>query len=117
MERGDLMKNITVFTSKTCQYCPRAKSYLTEKGYPFIEKDISDPSVRQELMKMGARGVPTFLIGDDMVVGFDPDKIEQLIDFVIVSCPNCKSKLRLPKNEKNIIVSCPKCNNEFKVIT
>ena len=111
------MKNITVFTSKTCPHCPRAKSYLREKGYPFIEKDIADQLVRSELMRMGIRGVPAFLIGEDIVVGFDPSKIEELVDFVIISCPKCKTKLRLSKYKKDIIVTCPKCKNQFKIIT
>ncbi|MBS4536552.1 hypothetical protein GOQ29_13085 [Clostridium sp. D2Q-14] len=28
-------------------------------------------------------------------------------------CPNCKVKLRLPKNKGKIKIKCPKCNTEF----
>lgn len=35
--------------------------------------------------------------------------------FTIIECPNnqCKSKLRIPKIEKNLRITCPKCGIEF----
>lgn len=36
---------------------------------------------------------------------------------VIVSCPKCSQKLRLPKKKGNIIVTCIKCGAEFKIKT
>ena len=68
-------------------------------------------------MRRGIRGVPAFLIGDEVVVGFDPDRIEQLIDFVIVDCPDCDASLRLPKGKGKLAVTCPKCKTEFKTTT
>lgn len=29
-------------------------------------------------------------------------------------CPDCQSKLRLPKGKGRIIITCPKCNNKFE---
>lgn len=112
------MKNVTLFTSSTWPHCHTAKMYLREKGIKYDEKNISiDPEARQELIKIGARGVPTFIIGDEVIVGLDTERIEALIDYLVIDCPSCKTRLRVPKNTGKIIVTCPNCKNEFKITT
>ena len=34
-----MVKNITIFTTTTCAYCPMVKKYLSAKGLPY-EKSI-----------------------------------------------------------------------------
>lgn len=112
------MKNVTMFTSSTWPHCITAKMYLQEKGISYEEKNISiDKSARTELMKRGIRGVPAFLIGDEIVLGLDTDKIENLIDYIVINCPKCPTRLRIPKGKGNLTVTCPHCNNEFKTAT
>jgi glutaredoxin 3 len=54
--------------------------YLREKGIDFEEKDVQkDQEARDEFTKRGLRGVPAFLIGDEVVVGLDKGKIEELL--------------------------------------
>jgi glutaredoxin 3 len=54
--------------------------YLREKGYEYEERNIStDTEARQELIKRKVRGVPAFLIGDEIVLGLDTEKIEELM--------------------------------------
>jgi glutaredoxin 3 len=44
-----------------------------------VERDINaDMEARKELIRRGIRGVPTFLIGDEVVVGFDKARILEL---------------------------------------
>ena len=108
------MKNIIMFTTETWPHCDTAKRYLREKGYLFEEKDINkDISARNQLIKRGIRGVPTFLIGDDVVEGLDTKKIESLIDYNIINCTSCNTRLRVPKNKGKISATCPKCNATF----
>lgn len=40
--------------------------------------------------------------------------VKERKDFVIVKCPNCSQKLRLPRGKGNLIVTCKKCSHEFK---
>lgn len=89
--------------------------YLQNKGYSFIEKDVNkDMAARNEFTKRGLRGVPAFIIGDDVVVGLDTAKIESLMDNRIVNCPNCDSRLRVPKGKGKIKITCPKCKMDFQ---
>jgi ribosomal protein L37AE/L43A len=45
------------------------------------------------------------------------DKMKDKKYHVIVACPKCSQKLRLPKKKGNIIVTCTKCGAEFKIKT
>jgi len=54
--------------------------YLRQKGIDYEEKDVNvDAEARSEFLKRGLRGVPSFLIGDEVVVGLDKGKIEALL--------------------------------------
>lgn len=80
----------------------------------FVDKDINvDPEARKELMKRKITGVPTFLIGDEAVVGIDKEKILKLVDHRLKECPTCHAKLRVPINKGNISITCPKCKNNI----
>lgn len=43
-----------------------------------------------------------------------PQTLKDKKNYVIITCPNCSQKLRLPRHKGKIIVSCKKCNCEFK---
>lgn len=110
------MTKITIFSSNTWPHCATAKNYLLKNNYKFLEKNVSNnKKYQQELMQLGARGVPTFLIDGELIVGFDKNKIESLIDYKIINCPNCKKKIRIPKNKGKIKVSCKSCDTKFIV--
>lgn len=69
------------------------------------------------MIKRNIMGVPAFIIGDEVVVGLDKARIESLIDYKVVSCVSCSSKLRIPKDKGNILITCPKCKIKFKTRT
>lgn len=74
-------KQVTIYTTPTCHFCHAAKDYFKEKGVEYTEKDVaSDLEARQEMLeKSGQMGVPQILIGDELVVGFDQGRIEELL--------------------------------------
>ena len=74
-------KQVTIYSTPTCHFCHAAKDYFTEKGVEYTEKDVStDLEARQEMLdKSGQMGVPQILIGEELVVGFDKEKIEELL--------------------------------------
>ena len=72
MERH--MANVTVYTTKVCPYCTRAKQLLKSKNVEFEEVDISnDPELRMQVVEKsgGRRTVPQIFINDKPIGGFD----------------------------------------------
>lgn len=71
---------VVVYSSDTCSYCKMVKEYLNDKGVDFEEKNISqDNEARKELIDAGFMGVPVVYIDDEVVQGFDKDKLEELL--------------------------------------
>ncbi len=75
------MEKIKVFSTTTCPYCNVAKDFLKDKGVVFEEIDVaSDREAAKEMVeKTGQMGVPVIMVGDKAVIGFDKEKIEELI--------------------------------------
>lgn len=69
------------------------------------------------MARRNIRGVPAFIIGDDVVVGLDKSKIESLLEYKIINCIKCTTRLRIPKGKGNIVITCPKCKTKFKTRT
>ncbi len=73
-------KKVVVYTSNTCGYCHMVKDYLNEKKISFEEKNVStDASARKELMSQGFMGVPVIYVGEEIVQGFDKNKLDALL--------------------------------------
>lgn len=67
---------ITIYTTKTCPYCIRAKELLKSKGVEkFVKEiDVTDNSELRALMAKRAnerKTVPQIFIGDRHIGGFD----------------------------------------------
>lgn len=74
------MKNIKIYSSSTCTNCTAVKEYIKEKGYDYEEKNVSlDSEAKKELLSMGYMGVPVIFIDDEVVVGFNRSKLEELL--------------------------------------
>ena len=57
-----------------------AKEFLSQRGVPYIEKDVSrDRRAASELQQLGQRGVPVIMVDGHMVVGFDRPQLEHLL--------------------------------------
>jgi glutaredoxin 3 len=68
------MKPVTIYTTRTCGYCRRAKALLAKKGVAFEEIDVTfDDALREEmtLRAGGGTSVPQIWIGEVHVGGCD----------------------------------------------
>ncbi len=72
---------VTVFTTPTCSWCGRTKSYLRQHGIDFREVDVSkdEKAAQRMVARSGQMGVPQLDIDGRMVVGFDRARIDQLL--------------------------------------
>lgn len=74
------MKKVEIFSSDTCIKCVEVKKYLKEKNIEYIEYNISrNEEARRNLVKLGYMSVPVLLIDGNHVLGFDIDRINQLL--------------------------------------
>ncbi|HEY1774475.1 MAG TPA: glutaredoxin 3 [Gammaproteobacteria bacterium] len=64
---------VTVYSTRVCPYCVRAKALLDSKHVAYTEIMVDqDPEKRAEMMqKSGRRTVPQIFVGDRHVGGFD----------------------------------------------
>jgi len=76
------MPKIRVFSTPTCPYCVTLKEYLKEKGFEFEDIDVSqDQKTLDEMVeKSGQMGVPVVEIDGQIIIGFDKEKITQLLN-------------------------------------
>lgn len=73
---------VIVFSTPTCTFCNQAKRYFKEKNIRFTDVDVSkDQSAARDMMRRtGQMGVPVILINNKAIVGFDRNKINQMLN-------------------------------------
>jgi len=74
------MPKIKIYTSNTCSHCSAAKAYLKERELSYEERNVStDPSAKKELIGMGYMGVPIIMVDDDVIEGFNKNKLDEIL--------------------------------------
>jgi len=71
---------IKVYTTATCPECKVVKSYLNAMNIRFEEVLVNTPELIDEVVNLtGQRRVPVIRTENEVVVGFDRDKIKTLV--------------------------------------
>jgi glutaredoxin 3 len=67
------MASVTVYSTKVCPYCVRAKSLLQRRGIAFVEVDVTNDADKRDwlVQATGRRTVPQIFIGDEPIGGSD----------------------------------------------
>ena len=80
------MVRVFMYTLSTCPWCRKTKRFFTERNVPFefVDYDLQTAERQQQIEKeMKDRGermsFPWVLIGDELVVGWDPERFERLL--------------------------------------
>lgn len=73
------MKDVVIYSTPTCHFCQMAKEFFKDNDVAYTEYDVAaDTEKRQEMVeRSGQMGVPVIFIGEEMIVGFDEDKIKE----------------------------------------
>jgi glutaredoxin len=71
---------VTLYSQPGCAPCFAAKAFLQSRHIPFQYKDVqADPQAFRELMDLGSRSTPTLLVGTEVMIGFDPARLEEML--------------------------------------
>jgi glutaredoxin 3 len=75
-------KKIKVYSTPTCPFCIMAKKFLKDNNIEFEDIDVSRDikSAREMVEKTGQMGVPVIEIDGEFVIGFNREKIKQLLN-------------------------------------
>ncbi len=73
---------IIIYSTPRCIYCRKAKEFLDSKNISFEERDVAkDKEVLNEMIKKsGQMGVPVIDIDGKIIVGFNRQEIEKVLE-------------------------------------
>lgn len=72
---------ITIYSTKSCQYCKMAKAYFDSIGKEYVDRDVEgdEAAIKEMVEKSGQLGVPVIDIDGTIIVGFDRHHIEHVL--------------------------------------
>lgn len=72
---------VVLYSTPSCGYCVKAKSYFQENHIPFTEHNVAQDQRRAEEMvrKSGQMGVPVIDINGRIIVGFNQPEVERAL--------------------------------------
>jgi glutaredoxin-like YruB-family protein len=75
------MANVKVYSTPTCPWCTRVKEFLKSNSVEFEDIDVSADreAAQQMVQKSGQMGVPVVEVDGEIVVGFDENKLKQML--------------------------------------
>lgn len=72
---------VIVYSTQACSWCTKLKEWLTEHNIGFKEIDVGlDVDAAKKMVeKSGQMGIPVIEIDGQIVVGFDINKLKELL--------------------------------------
>ena len=74
-------KKVVIYSTPTCPYCKRAKDYLSQKGIPYVDRNVAQDrdAAKEMIEKSGQMSVPVIIVDNEIVVGFDQALLDKLL--------------------------------------
>ncbi len=61
-------------------FCGKVKEFLSQRGIDFVERNVAaDETALAELQKLHYMTTPVTVVDDEVVVGFDSERLERLL--------------------------------------
>lgn len=75
------MSKIIIYTTPSCVYCKMAKAFFKEHNIAYEERDVAaDAAARDEMIEKSKQmGVPVVEIDGQIMVGFDKNRLTDLL--------------------------------------
>ncbi|MGB7189653.1 MAG: glutaredoxin family protein [Acidobacteriaceae bacterium] len=75
------MKRVILYSQPGCPPCNAARQFLVARNIPFEYKDVrADHGALRELVRLNSRSTPTIVVGEEVMVGFDPKRLELILN-------------------------------------
>lgn len=73
---------VIIYSTPTCMYCNMAKDFFADNNVQYEEHNVAeDEAKRTEMVdKSGQMGVPVIVVGEEAIVGFDENKLRELLE-------------------------------------
>ncbi len=73
-------KRVVLYSQPGCPPCFAARSWLKARKIAFEYKDVqANPEAMRELWELNSRSTPTLVVGEEVMIGFDPDRLDVLL--------------------------------------
>lgn len=75
-------RKIIIYTQADSLPCEAIKMFLKDRGAKYEERSVDDAEdvVLELKEKYNSDSTPTVVIGDEVVIGFDPERIDELLE-------------------------------------
>ena len=74
-------KRVIVYSQLDCPACQWARDYLSRRAVAFEVRDITTDgeALEQLLTRYQSRSTPTIIVGDQIMIGFDPQRLDAML--------------------------------------
>lgn len=80
-------KKVEIYSTPTCHWCAATKEFFKENNIEYTNYNVAeDPEKRKEMIeKSGQMGVPVVFVGNEMVIGFDEERLRELLGLPVAA--------------------------------
>ena len=72
---------VIILTASWCGYCNKLRQYLQSNQIKFTEYDIEHSNMGHQLYRsLGGKGIPVVKIGNNVIYGYNPDMMKQVLN-------------------------------------